>query len=263
MTGVLLYAWNPLVITMVAGSGHMDALPAAAISATAYFLVRKKPEMAAVSFALSIASKVAPLVLLFLMMKRLRWRGTVVSLMVLVGIYLPFSNGPAVWENLSVYVYRWQFNSAWFRTLDWLLGSISSDPSYLARVISGVIILATATWLTFRDRGSIEQFFSVATTTLGVFLVLNPTVMPWYVVWLLPLAVIAKQQIWIYFSALVCLSVFMITDWLPQPRVLIVQYGVFLILLAWKCYKILVGRSKLGSAQRQQPAPTALIYERQ
>jgi alpha-1,6-mannosyltransferase len=251
-TDVVWYAWNPLVITMIGGGGHIDALAAAGIAAMGYFLARKKTGMAAVSFALSIASKISPVVLVLLMIKRLRWRGTALALLVLASMYLPFLSSAAVWKNLAVYVYRWQFNSAWFHSLVWLLRPVSSDPSYVARVISGLIMVIVLGWFAFHDRGGTRQFFSAAAAIMGIFLFLNPAVMPWYVVWLLPLAVMARQQIWIYFSGLVCLSVFMMTDWQPNLLVLAIEYGVFLLLALWTLYRMQMAPERPG--ERQGPA---------
>jgi hypothetical protein len=197
------------------------------------------------------------------MIKRLRWRGTAMFLVALLGIYLPYSSVASVWRNLGVYVYQWQFNSGWFHALNWLLSFIASDPSYVARVVSGSIILTVTLWLALHDRqGILEQFLSSAATTLGLFLIVNPTIMPWYVVWLLPLAVIARQQIWIYFSALVCLSVLMMVDWRPRLAVLGVEYGVLLILACWKWYKIRAGQNRLDAGQKQGQAFFGAAYER-
>lgn len=256
MTDVIWYAWNPLVVAMVSGSGHIDALTAAAVSATGYFVVQKKAGMAGVSFALSIAGKIAPLALLLLMIKRLRWRGTGIAFLTLGAVYLPFWI-PASWENLAVYIHRWQFNSAWFYSLVWLLRPIISDPSYVARIISGTIAASMIVWFAFYDTGEARPFFSSAAAVLGIFLLLSPTIMPWYLVWLLPLAVIARQQIWIYFSALVCLSVFMMTDWQPHASILVIEYGAFLALIAWQLCKMQMehDRSVLQNRQEQASIP--------
>jgi hypothetical protein len=69
---------------------------------------------------------------------------------------------------------------------------------------------------------------------LGALLVLSPTVMPWYVTWLLPLAIIARRRIWIYFSALVCLAFLVMVDGTERPWVLALEYGMFFSLLAYE-----------------------------
>jgi alpha-1,6-mannosyltransferase len=245
MTSVMLYAWNPLVLTMIAGSGHIDALVAATIAATAYFVVRKNREMAAICFALSVLGKIAPIILIFLMMKRLHWKGTLLAVLVLIGMYLPYSSGGVAWRSLFFFAYTWQFNSGWFHLMERLMSFLSSDPSYAARIISGVIILALAIRLALRDKGSVESFLSAAATTLGASVVLSPTIMPWYVVGLLPLAVISKQRIWIYFSALVCLSVFMMADWRPHASVLIAEYGPFALMILFSAVLSYLARANL------------------
>jgi hypothetical protein len=87
--------------------------------------------------------------------------------------------------------------------------------------------------------------------------------MPWYVVWLLPLAVIARQKIWIHFSALACLSVLMMVDWRPRPALLAVEYGGLLILAGCQWYKVRAGQSSLDPGQKQARALFAAVYERQ
>ncbi|HZD95655.1 MAG TPA: glycosyltransferase family 87 protein, partial [Candidatus Sulfotelmatobacter sp.] len=162
VTSVVLYAWNPLVLTMIAGSGHIDALVAATIAATAYFVVRKNREMAAICFALSVLGKIAPIILIFLMMRRLRWKGTLLAVLVLIGMYLPYSSGGVAWRSLVFFAYTWQFNSGWFHLMERLMSFLSSDPSYAARIVSGVIILALAIRLALRDKGTVESFLSAA-----------------------------------------------------------------------------------------------------
>ena len=100
MTPVLLYAWNPLVIKVFAGSGHVDAVLVAALAATTYFLVRGARRAAAVSFAMAVLAKISPLILFPYIVRRIGWRYTALACAVLVAGYLPFHDaGLAIFDG--------------------------------------------------------------------------------------------------------------------------------------------------------------------
>ena len=56
----LAYAWNPLVVLEVAHSGHIDALGALWITASAYWLARRRTALASIAFVLAVATKLLP-----------------------------------------------------------------------------------------------------------------------------------------------------------------------------------------------------------
>jgi len=71
---VLAYAWNPLLATEVAGSGHIDIVGALLLLVSFAALIRRWRRVAAVAFALAVAVKFLPIVLLPLYWKRIRVR---------------------------------------------------------------------------------------------------------------------------------------------------------------------------------------------
>jgi hypothetical protein len=252
-TWVLLYAWNPLVIKVFAGSGHMDAIVVAALAATTYLLVRHRRTPAALVFGLAILSKLVPIVLAPLLIRRIGWRRTLlVPPVVLLG-YLPFlSAGPALFEGLFTFARDWQFNAGPHNLLLWLAGFVSANPALLARALCGLAIVAVLAWLVRLDDARPESFAAFAAGALGALLVLSPTVMPWYATWLLPLAIIARQRIWLYFSGLVCLAFLVMIDGTERPWVLALEYAGFFSLLAYER-----ARNRVSFPQRE-PLPVAV-----
>ncbi len=105
-----------------------------------------------------------------------------------------------MFEGSLTFARQWQFNAGPFALFQWLANPFSSDPNTVARSISGLAIIAAVGWLVRRDDGDGETFAQYGAASLGALLVLGPVVMPWYVAWLLPLAVIAGQHVWVYFS---------------------------------------------------------------
>ena len=73
----LAYAWNPLVVFEIAHSGHIDALAALWIVAAAFWLARRRTQLASIAFVLAIATKLVPIVLAPLFIGRVRMRDAV------------------------------------------------------------------------------------------------------------------------------------------------------------------------------------------
>lgn len=73
----LLYAWCPLLIWEIAGSGHVDSVLMAFVTLTLLFRLRRQPILTGLFFGLAVASKFYPLVLLpaLLMRRELPRRG--------------------------------------------------------------------------------------------------------------------------------------------------------------------------------------------
>ncbi len=229
---VLLYAWNPLVIKVFAASGHADAVVVALIAATAYFIGRGSPRLAAVSFALAMLAKLSPLVLLPFVVRRVGWRNAALVGAVFFAGYVPFLDaGRDLFGGLFAFASEWQFNAGTFALLRWSAGAFSDHPALIARALSALLLVGFVGWLAWRDDGRNASFAKYAAAALGALVVFSPTVMPWYIAWVLPLAVIAGQRLWLYFSALVCLAFLVMIDGSESPLTLWLEYGCFAVLL--------------------------------
>ena len=86
----LAYAWNPLVVFEIAHSGHIDTLCALWIVAAAFWLARRRTQLASIAFVLALATKLVPIVLAPLFIGRVRKRDAFIGAMCLVALYLPF-----------------------------------------------------------------------------------------------------------------------------------------------------------------------------
>ena len=232
VTNIVLYAWNPLVIKAIAASGHVDSVLAMLLVATVYFLVRGSRSIAAVTWALSILVKVSPIVLLPFLLVRLGWRRTALGLAVLVIGYAPYLDRKGTaFAGLRIFASEWQFNSGFFSLVEWLAAPFTSDPILAAKVTATVIFLTLVIWLICRDDMQDSTFALCSVTALGGLLVLGPTVMPWYLVSLVPLAVLARSSAWIQFSPLVCIAFFVMINGTERPWLLCIEYGTFAVLL--------------------------------
>ena len=89
---ILAYAWNPLLATEAVGSGHIDILGALLLVVSFWALIRRWRAAAAVTFALAVAVKFLPIVLLPLYWRRVRIRDGLLAVIVFALLYLPFLN---------------------------------------------------------------------------------------------------------------------------------------------------------------------------
>ena len=231
---VILYAWNPLMVKVFAGSGHADAILVAALAATAFFIVRGARRAAAISIALAILAKLSPAILLPFVLRRIGWRNLLLVGAVLLCGYYPFLD-PSVnpFTGMQTFAREWQFNAGFFALAQWLAGGVTAHPAFVARALSGLATLGVISWLLWRDDLMAESFARFGAAAMGALVLFSPTVMPWYLSWVLPLAVIARQHVWFLFSAIVCIAFHIMIDETEHAPALWLEYGLLLALLSW------------------------------
>ena len=175
---VLAYAWNPLLAVEVAGSGHVDIVGALLLLVSAAALARRWRATAAVTFALAVAVKLLPIVLLPLYWKRVRIRDGALGAVVVALLYVPFlSHGHIPIGSLGTYVHSFWFNDPVFATLT----RVASP-----ELVAGLAVLLgflTAIWVRRRLGESSPDAFA---WPMAASLLCAPVVYPWYLLWLLP-----------------------------------------------------------------------------
>ena len=208
---VLAFAWNPLLATEVAGSGHIDILGALLLLVSFAALLRRWRTLAAVTFGLAVSVKLLPIVLLPLYWKRVRMRDGALAAVVVGLMYIPFLNhGHIPIGSLGTYVRSFRFNDPVFASLERVA---SPQLAVGFAVLAGFL---TAAWMRRDSRthiGKATTHVGTATTHVGTAasavqraqraafsemspeafawpmaasLFCAPVVYPWYLLWLLP-----------------------------------------------------------------------------
>ncbi len=233
VTEVLLYAWNPLVVKVFAGSGHIDAVLVAALAGMGYAWARDARGGLAAAFGLAVLAKLSPLILLPLVARRVGLARLLIAAAIVVAGYAPFAGaGAGVFAGLGTFAREWEFNAGPFRALRAGVAPFVHDPEAGARALAAVTIFAGAMWLARDAAGRPERFAGAASYSLGLLLLVSPAVMPWYVSWLLPLAVISGQREWLALSGLVGFAFLVMVDGQERIATLAAEYGLFLAALA-------------------------------
>jgi len=175
---VLAYACHPLLATEVAGNGHVDIVGVLLLMMSAAALIRRWRAVAAVAFALAVAVKLLPIVLLPLYWKRVRIRDGALAAVMLGLLYVPFlDHGRIPIGSLGTYVQRFRFNDPVFATLERMTAP---------QVVAGLAVLVgivTAIWMRRRSAELVPDAFA---WPMAASLLCAPVVYPWYMLWLLP-----------------------------------------------------------------------------
>jgi len=175
---ILAFAWHPLLATEVVGSGHIDIFGVLLLVISFAALLRRWRAIAAVTFALAVAVKFLPLVLLPLYWRRVRVRDALLAAIVFALLYVPFlDHGRIPIGSLGTYIRSFGFNDPVFEALRRV-----AAPQLVAgfAVFIGVIV---ATWFRTRFQAWSADAFA---WPMAASLLCAPAVFPWYLLWLLP-----------------------------------------------------------------------------
>jgi len=196
-----IYAWNPLLLVEIWGSGHLDALVLATVTTAALASARRRDGLAAVLLGLGTLVKLYPAVLFLLLPGR--WRMSVVTAFastVAAGVFVTGGLDHWPFEPIGRYVREEYFNPG-------LVRSFVNEP-VLALGVTAAWVIAIA-W-----RGGAAHLAARAAPLVAGFVVLAPSVFPWYAVWLVPLLAVTPSVPLIAFTGTVAFSY---AFFFPQP----------------------------------------------
>jgi len=247
---VLLYAWNPLVVKELAGSGHVDALMIFLLVLTVERLVARRretalfPEAAAwTTWAGAALAKVGALVLAPLVVRRTRVRWWWVGPAALAVLALPYLDGVrSLAGALGVYAGEWVANAGAWGLVRWLAEAAgAARPEAWAhgvtRAALGVLVAVTA-WrsgvLPEGERSASSLTVHAAFLALAGTVLLAPAVMPWYLLWALPLAVAVGYRSWWLLTGLSLLYYLVYATHAEQAWFRWVEHGGFAVAMVWE-----------------------------
>lgn len=198
---VAVYAWNPLVLVEVWGSGHLDALAVLAVVAAVRLAIGGRRHAAAVLLGLGTLVKLYPAVLLPLLLIGAELTPLATFALVVLAGYAPFSPlGLGALGSLPQYVTMEFFNPGLVRTL-------IDSPRITMLALGGWVVIAS---LLTRGAPLVDRAIMI----VGGIIVLSPNIFPWYVLWLVPFLAVRPSAAWIGFTGTVACAY---TFFLGQP----------------------------------------------
>ena len=186
--GLMLYAWNPLVIKEIAFTAHPDVAGVVLLIAAVFF-VKGRPLLSVMSLALSVCAKPFAWIIAPLILMQLRKTYVFLFIILVLVIYLPFwVSGGTDFTTLGTFGKHWEYNAAVYHVLSLVL------PAANARLLCGAIFVVMYLIYVRNYRAS-GQTNIRGDILLGGLLILSPVINPWYLLWILPFASL-NRDIW-------------------------------------------------------------------
>jgi len=187
---VVIYAWNPLVLTEIWGSAHLDALVIPAVVGAVWAALANRHALAGALLGVGAAIKLYPAALLpVLLAGRGRLLGAATFAAVLLAGYGPSMGlGLPALGSLPRYMAEEYFNPGLLRAL------VDMPALTVAAALGWIVWLATRHDTPLVDR---------AVLLIGGLVLLSPNIFPWYALWLLPCLAAAPSWPWIAFTGTV------------------------------------------------------------
>jgi alpha-1,6-mannosyltransferase len=178
MHWVLAYAWNPLLATEVAGSGHIDIVGTLLLLVSFYALSRRWRMVAAVAFGLAVSVKFLPIVLLPLYWKRIRIRDAILATIVVGFLYVPFLQHQWIpIGSLGTYLQSFRFNDPLFAAL---------ERAAAPQLVTALAVLVGFLVAIRMRNGSSGLSADAFAWPMAGSLLCAPVVYPWYLLWTVP-----------------------------------------------------------------------------
>ena len=176
---VAAYAWHPLVILELAGSGHNDALGIACLWLGIAAWEARAWLGVTLGWSTAFLSKFASAILLPWWWFRREARGWLVACAILAAVPLALHPSllTALVESLSAMTARFESNASLYLPLAWLTRSAA-----LARVLAVGLWAGFVLWWARRQADPVRFVLG----GFGAAALLSPVLHPWYLVWLVP-----------------------------------------------------------------------------
>ncbi len=212
---ILLYALNPLIIIELCGNLHFEAAMIFFLLAGVFFLIKNKMTLSAFSIALSVASKLLPLMFLPFLIKRLGWKKSIqyfaIVGSVIVLLFVPLLSG-AFFNNfgasLDLYFQKFEFNASIYYAIRWVGYQVvgynwiqSAGPALAVIVLLGILTV------TFLEKNfNWKNLFGKMLFAICLYLAFATIVHPWYVSLPIVLCLFTRFRFPILWSGLIFLT---------------------------------------------------------
>lgn len=234
----LLYAWNPLVVKELAGSGHVDGVMVLLAVVAAERLLAARERTALGALAASALTKAASAAMTPLFLARASPRSWWVLPAAGAALCLPFLEGlSALGRSLALFGREWTFNRGPWGLAAWLAEAAgAARPETWAHGATAAALLAVVVGTAWHGRKGDLPWVDAAFLTLAATAWLAPAVMPWYLLWALPFAVAAGRRSWVLLTALSLLSYLVYAYHAEHAWWLWLEHGGFAAAFTWETW---------------------------
>lgn len=189
---VVVYAWHPLLVWELAGTGHLDAIALAFVALALLARRHGRDSLTGVMLASAALVKFFPAVVFPALYRRWDWRMPLAFALTVVAAYLPylgvgfrgvlgFLPGYAEEEGIE--------NGVRFYLLTLARRAVTGIeiPTAAYLVFAFGVLFALACWCVFRRESGADTYVGRAVLLAAAFTALHSPRFPWYLAWLVPL----------------------------------------------------------------------------
>jgi hypothetical protein len=224
---VVLYAWNPLAVLETAGSGHVEPVGVGLLLLAGSWIIDRRAWLSTLALAASLHVKLVPALLVPAHLRHGNPRAVLVFLLAVAAPFAAYAwSGGILPPGLTDYAERWEHNAFVYAGLERLLercdtagrlkpliaaaqdrwGGPAFAWSFLHRhvwprdVARLLVTLAVTGWAMALARFGPRCLARQGLLVLGAAMLLTPTLHPWYLLWILPLAAARCSPGWLVFG---------------------------------------------------------------
>ncbi len=244
---VLLYALNPLIIVELVGNLHFEAFMICFLLMAIFYLLKERNRTSALFFCLSVISKLLPLMLLPLLLRKLGWRKSL-QYYVLVGLgvlvsFLPFLSLEMLAhlsESVNLYFQRFEFNASLYYIIRWIGYQLSGYNLIMYIGISlPILVLLAIIILTFFGKTAWKNIIQKMMWTFAIYLFCATIIHPWYISTLVALCLFTNFRFPIVWSFIVLFSyaTYQTTAYIEYLSLVGLEYAILFGFLVWEIFR--------------------------
>jgi hypothetical protein len=188
-----LYALHPLGAVETAGSGHMEALGLLCVLAAVDAWDQRRGGSAWAVLGMWI--KLLPGVMIVRLWRGRPWLLVGAMLVGFASLWPFIGAGAHLWTGMDTYARHWSFNGALFPLFEFVFGRFARPAA-----------MAVGIFVVFRAMRVHLDPERIALWAGGAFVLLSPTVHPWYVLWAWVPALLCGIRSWTVLATLIPLS---------------------------------------------------------
>ncbi len=201
---VLIAAWSPLALVEIAGSAHLEPAATLFLPLALLALARGRAGAAALALGAGALVKLLPGLVALAWLRRFRTVHALAPLALAAAVTLPFLDaGGGLVRSAQGYAAFWRFNETGFALLTALAGETRAPQ------IAAVLALLLALGLGWRG----VEPARAALAVVAAFLLLGPSSLPWYALWLLPLLVVVEAPALLLLTGTIALAYLALPGW--------------------------------------------------
>ncbi len=250
---ILFYALNPLVIIELTGNLHFEAVMIFFLLLAVFLIMKEQLTLSAVAFSLAICSKLLPLMLLPLLLKRIGFKKSMrfyfICGITSILLFIPCLSGTHfvgnILSSVGLYFHSFEFNASIFYLVRWagfeilgynVIGKAGAILSFIALLGICSIAIFQKGLSAGQSGKDIISFFSAMLFCLTIYFAFATTVHPWYISTLVVLCVFTRWRFPLAWSGLIMLTYFTYRS-VPYSESLLLVAIEYLFLCSFMVYE--------------------------